>query len=133
MLILGASFRPDARIYIYHAHIHFQTADLEAAHALKETMQEIFQGEDRYYFGRTHPKSVGPHPYGSFELVFSRPDYAEVLTWFQLHRPDSMSIFIHPLTLEVVSCTPPACCLDCSSSQSCTASPQPAWRHKERI
>ncbi|KAK9797388.1 hypothetical protein WJX73_000532 [Symbiochloris irregularis] len=95
--------RPDAAVYVYHAHVHFSLdgeEPFETASAFKERLQERFPSSEHYFFGRTHRKPVGPHPVGSYELVFTRPDYADVVNFLTFNRPSSLSIFIHPHTFQ---------------------------------
>lgn len=99
--------RPEDRVWLYHAHTHYKLGNQEAFDAatkFKEDMQARFSPEEteRFFYGRTHTRPVGPHPEGQFELVFSRPDFAEVVNWLALTRPALVSIFIHPHTLEPV-------------------------------
>jgi DOPA 4,5-dioxygenase len=44
------------------------------------------------------PVPAGPHPRGSFEVLFTREVFAEYVSWLMFARPPNLSIIIHPLT-----------------------------------
>lgn len=44
------------------------------------------------------PFPVGPHPRGSFEVLFTREVYAEFVLWLMFTRPETLDILVHPLT-----------------------------------
>lgn len=44
------------------------------------------------------PVPAGPHPCGSFEVLFTRDVFAEFVSWLMFERPDDLSVLIHPLT-----------------------------------
>ena len=106
--------RPDKRVFLYHAHSHYRLTPeaIATAKEWKETLQKKFDAEGHYFYGRTHEKPVGPHPEGQFELVFTRQDFAEVVIFLSLNRPPSVSIFIHPHTLEPVTASCPGSVID---------------------
>lgn len=103
------------RTYIFHAHTHVPLDDdtaLATAEAFKKDLEARFSS-DWHFFGRTHARPIGPHPQGQFELVFTRADYIDVVTWLTFNRPSPLSIFIHPHSLDV--------CMHASLSR-------PSWR-----
>ena len=44
------------------------------------------------------PSPAGPHPRGSFEVLFKRNALAEFVIWLMFFRPESLDILVHPLT-----------------------------------
>ena len=44
------------------------------------------------------PFPAGPHPRGSFEVLFTREVFADYVPWLMFTRPESLDILIHPLT-----------------------------------
>ena len=44
------------------------------------------------------PAPAGPHPRGSFEVLFTREVFADYLSWLMFARPERLDILIHPLT-----------------------------------
>jgi aromatic ring-cleaving dioxygenase len=41
---------------------------------------------------------AGPHPRGSFEVLFTREAFADYVSWLMFARPESLDTLIHPLT-----------------------------------
>jgi Dopa 4,5-dioxygenase family len=44
------------------------------------------------------PAPAGPHPRGSFEVLFTREVFADYVSWLMFTRPENLDILIHPLT-----------------------------------
>jgi len=44
------------------------------------------------------PAPAGPHPRGSFEVLFTREVFAHYVSWLMFTRPATLDILIHPLT-----------------------------------
>jgi DOPA 4,5-dioxygenase len=44
------------------------------------------------------PGPAGPHPRGSFEVLFTREVFADYVSWLMFARPEKLAILIHPLT-----------------------------------
>ena len=41
---------------------------------------------------------AGPHPWGNFEVLFTREVFADYVSWLMFARPENLDILIHPLT-----------------------------------
>lgn len=54
----------------WHAHVYFDAASRDAAHALRERIAARFAGQME--LGRFHERPVGPHPQWSYQIA-SRP------------------------------------------------------------
>ena len=91
-------------VYFYHAHTYFplSTEGLASAEHFKKTWQEEFGPAEGVLFGKTQDCLTGPHTKGNFETAFTRDSYGDVLMWLQQHRPQDLSILIHPLTPSAV-------------------------------
>lgn len=85
-------------VWFFHAHVYFDPDHEGEAMSLCERIQaELVPGKHVQLNG-VMPRPIGPHPVGNFEVLFTREAFADVMTWFQFHRPDWMSILIHPCT-----------------------------------
>jgi DOPA 4,5-dioxygenase len=82
----------------YHAHVYFELVQREAAERLRGAISERFSVE----VGRVHEKAVGPHPKPSFQVAFSRDDFAKIVPWMMLNR-SGLSILVHPRTGDEVA------------------------------
>jgi aromatic ring-cleaving dioxygenase len=86
-----------ARIKDWHAHIYFDAATREAAWALREKIDENFTIE----MGRFHEKPVGPHPRFSYQVLFTKDQFADIVPWLALNR-GGLTILVHPNTGEAL-------------------------------
>jgi len=77
----------------WHAHIYFDAATREPAWALRERIEKSFQIE----LGRFHERPVGPHPRGSYQVLFRNDQLAVLLPWLALNRGE-LTVFVHPNT-----------------------------------
>src|SRR5262249_8538687 len=77
----------------YHAHVYFDAATRERAHALCEAAGRTF----RLSVGRMHDATVGPHPRGSCQLAFSTEQFDRIIPWLILNR-SGLTVFAHALT-----------------------------------
>ena len=84
-----------ADVASWHAHVYFDAASRDAAHALREQIVEVFDG--RMEMGRFHERPVGPHPQWSYQIAFAPPLLAEILTWLTLNH-GALDVFVHPNT-----------------------------------
>ncbi|KAK9840020.1 hypothetical protein WJX74_002198 [Apatococcus lobatus] len=100
---------PDDRcfpgVYFYHAHTYFplSTEGMAAAEGFKKIWQDEFGPAGGVLFGKTQNYLAGPHTQGNFEAAFTRDSYGDVLMWLQQHRPQDLSILVHPLTPNAVA------------------------------
>lgn len=44
------------------------------------------------------PFPAGPHPRGSFEVLFTREVFADYVAWLMFARIEELDVLIHPLT-----------------------------------
>ena len=96
---------PDSRrVWLFHAHVYFDHAAAERVAEARRFMELI-----RETFADGHvevhsfiPFPIGPHPRGSFEVLFTREAFVEQVTWMMFARPPSLDILIHPLTRSQV-------------------------------
>jgi len=90
-----------SRVWLFHSHAYFD-------HAVPEHVAEAraFMDLSRRTFAETAhvevhsfiPFPAGPHPRGSFEVLFTREAFADYVPWLMFTRPASLDILIHPLT-----------------------------------
>lgn len=77
----------------YHAHVYYDTASLDRARRVCETLRDTFA----IPMGRMHEKNVGPHPRWSCQLTIPPDKFADVVSWLLLNR-DGLTIFVHAQT-----------------------------------
>jgi len=77
----------------WHAHVYFDEASRDAAWALRERIEKIFEIE----MGRFHERPVGPHPRFSYQVHFRNEQFEPFLSWLILNR-GALTVFIHPNT-----------------------------------
>lgn len=84
---------PASVIHDFHAHIYFDSGEVEAAKALGAAVAERFGTP----VGRYHLQPVGPHPRGSCQLTVARDRFGAVTQWLALNR-GALTIFAHANT-----------------------------------
>ncbi|OZI66880.1 DOPA 4,5-dioxygenase family protein [Bordetella genomosp. 11] len=84
----------------WHAHVYFDAATRDAAHALRQRIVEVFG--DTVAMGRFHERPVGPHPRWSYQLAFAPVELARVATWLALNH-DGLDVFLHPNTGDALA------------------------------
>jgi len=92
---------PSRRVWLFHSHAYFQHDVPERTEEARAFMALIAREFAKTAHVEVHdfiPRAVGPHPLGSFEVLFTREVFADYVTWLAFHRPASMSILVHPLT-----------------------------------
>jgi aromatic ring-cleaving dioxygenase len=77
----------------FHAHIYFDSAELDSAQALAAAVQDRFGVQ----VGHFHQRPVGPHPRGSVQMTVPTDRFGEVATWLTVNRA-SLTIFAHAST-----------------------------------
>jgi aromatic ring-cleaving dioxygenase len=85
----------------FHSHAYFDhgnPADVAEARAYKDLIEKTFAGAGHVEVHSLIPSPVGPHPRGSFEVLFRREAFADYVPWLMLTRPPAIDILIHPLT-----------------------------------
>jgi DOPA 4,5-dioxygenase len=97
---------PDSsRVWLFHSHAYFDHAAPERVAEAREYMNLIGQTFAATRHVEVHsfvPAPVGPHPCGSFEVLFTREALADYLPWLMFTRPRALAILIHPLTRSQV-------------------------------
>jgi DOPA 4,5-dioxygenase len=88
-----------ARVWFFHAHVYFDhESHVDEARAFMERIRETHASNPHVEVHTFIPRPAGPHPRGSFEVLFTREAFADVLAWLMFERPPALSILIHPLT-----------------------------------
>jgi DOPA 4,5-dioxygenase len=88
-----------ARVWLFHAHVYFDhESQVEEARAFRERIRETYAASPHVEVHSFVPMPAGPHPRGSFEVLFTREAFTDVLAWLMFERPPALSILIHPLT-----------------------------------
>src|SRR5436190_22269561 len=110
-------FRPDRRdtampttlesrgVSLFHAHVYFDHAVPERvaqARAFMNLIRRTFAATDHVEVHSLIPFPAGPHPRGSFEVLFTREVFADYVSWLMFERPESLDILVHPLTRSQV-------------------------------
>ena len=91
------------RVWLFHSHAYFDhTAPerLAAARAFMDLIERTFAETPHVEVHSLIPFPAGPHPRGSFEVLFTRDAFAEYVTWLMFMRPEGIDILVHPLTLS---------------------------------
>lgn len=89
------------RVWLFHSHTYFDHAAPECiaqARAFRELIRRTFAATAQIEVSSFNPGPVGPHPRGSFEVLFTREAFADYLSWLMFARPPSLDMLIHPLT-----------------------------------
>ncbi len=77
----------------YHAHVYFDAATRDGAKDLRELISQTFPAVK---IGRFHEKNVGPHPRWSFQVLFGKELFDEIVPWLMVNR-EGLTVFLHPL------------------------------------
>jgi len=89
------------RVWLFHSHTYFDHAAPERvaeARAFMERVRHAFAETPHVEVHSFVPMPAGPHPRGSFEVLFTRDAFADYVSWLMFERPASLDILIHPLT-----------------------------------
>ena len=89
------------RVWLFHSHVYFDHAAQERvaeARAFMDLIRQTFVATAHVEVHSLVPAPVGPHPRGSFEVLFTRDVFADYVSWLMFARPESLDILIHPLT-----------------------------------
>lgn len=93
------------RVWLFHSHAYFDHESPEAiaeARAFMERVSRAFAPTRHVEVHSFIPRPAGPHPRGSFEVLFTREALADYVSWLMFERPERISIVIHPLTRSQV-------------------------------
>lgn len=89
------------RVWFFHSHVYFDQAipeDVAGARSFMALIGQSFATTAHVEVHSFMPLPAGPHPRGSFEVLFTREVFAEYVLWLAFNRPQSLDIVIHPLT-----------------------------------
>jgi len=85
----------------FHSHAYFDHAAPERvaeASAFREFIRRTFAANPHLEVRAFHAAPAGPHPRGSFEVLFTREAFADYVPWLIFVRPSAIDILVHPLT-----------------------------------
>jgi len=77
----------------YHAHVYYDAGSKATAASLRDALAARFEVK----LGRWHDKPVGPHPMGSYQVVFGPGLFATLVPWLMLNRA-GLTVLVHPNT-----------------------------------
>ncbi len=89
------------RVWLFHSHTYFDHAEPERvaeARAFMELVRQTFTATAHVEVHSFIPAPAGPHPSGSFEVLFTREAFTDYVSWLMFMRPESLDILVHPLT-----------------------------------
>jgi aromatic ring-cleaving dioxygenase len=89
------------RVWLFHSHVYFDHAAPERvaeAHAFMELIRSTFAASAHVEVHSLIPYPAGPHPRGSFEVLFTREVFGDYVSWLMFSRPESLGVLVHPLT-----------------------------------
>ena len=89
------------RVWLFHSHTYFDHTAPECiaeARAFMDLIQRTFAATAHVKLHSFVPAPAGPHPRGSFEVLFTRDVFAHYVSWLMFTRPGRLDILIHPLT-----------------------------------
>ena len=96
-----ADSRESHRVWLFHSHTYFDHTKpecVEEARAFMDIIKRTFAATAHVEASSLIPAPAGPHPRGSFEVLFTREVFADYVSWLMFARPESLDILIHPLT-----------------------------------
>ena len=89
------------RVWRFHSHAYFDHDVPECvteARAFRELIRRTFAATRDVEVSSFIPAPAGPHPCGSFEVLFTRAAFADYVLWLMFARPERIDVLIHPLT-----------------------------------
>src|SRR5512146_616109 len=89
------------RVWRFHSHAYFDhtVPDCVAgARAFMDLIERTFAATAHVEVHSFIAAAAGPHPCGSFEVLFTREAFADYVSWLMFARPEGLDILIHPLT-----------------------------------
>ena len=88
-------------MWLFHSHTYFDHTAPECvaeARAFRDLIRRTFAATAHVEVSSFIPRPAGPHPRGSFEVLFTREVFADYVSWLMFARPEKLDILIHPLT-----------------------------------
>lgn len=92
---------PSRRVWLFHSHTYFDHTvpkRVAEARAFMDLTHRTFAATAHVEVHSFIPAPVGPHPRGSFEVLFTRRVFADYVSWLMFARPQHLDILVHPLT-----------------------------------
>jgi len=86
---------------LFHSHAYFDhdvPERVAEARAFRERIARTFAMTPGVEVHSFLPAPAGPHPRGSFEVLFTRKTFADYVSWLMFTRPPDIDILVHPLT-----------------------------------
>jgi len=77
----------------YHAHVYFETSQLELASQLHRELAARFP----VTLGRLFPMPIGPHSKGMFQVLLPKAQFAPVVEWLLLNR-QGLDVLVHAVS-----------------------------------
>lgn len=94
--------RPESlRVWLFHSHTYFDHASPQCvakARAFMDLTDRTFAATSHVEVHSFVPFPAGPHPRGSFEVLFTREVFADYVAWLMFARIEELDVLIHPLT-----------------------------------
>ena len=93
------------RVWLFHSHIYFDHTAQECiaeARAFMALIQKSYATTDHLEVHSFIPAPAGPHPCGSFEILFTREIFTDFISWLMFMRPERLNILTHPLSRSQV-------------------------------
>jgi aromatic ring-cleaving dioxygenase len=90
-----------SHVWLFHSHVYFDHSRPEQvarAAAFRDQIARAFAATEHLEVSSFHPAPAGPHPRGSFEVVFTREAFADYVAWLMFSRPEHFDVLVHPLT-----------------------------------
>jgi len=82
----------------FHAHVYYDESSRENADCLRGAVGDAFD----VTLGRWHDRPVGPHPRWSYQIAFTRDQFADVVPFIALAR-GGLTVLVHPLTGDEIA------------------------------
>jgi len=93
------------RVWLFHSHAYFDHRIPERAAEARAFCQQIaraFSATPHLEVSSFHAGPCGPHPRGSFEVLFTREVLTDYVAWLMFMRPEHLDVLVHPLTRSQV-------------------------------
>lgn len=78
----------------FHIHLYFNANTIEVA---KSLVQKMRKNKVPMVLGHFNEREVGPHTRWSVQILTTKEDFGEVLSFIALNR-EGLTVFSHPVT-----------------------------------
>ncbi len=82
------------RIKDYHIHVYYSADTKKQAEDLRAKLEAAFPSAT---YGRWHDDPVGPHPVGSYQVLFPVELFTEIVPYTAMER-GGLTVLVHPNT-----------------------------------